>query len=238
MPEKKTAIITGAGGGIGSGLVKGFLKEGYNVVGTSLKASRSIKPSPHLVVVDGDIGKEETAHKAFEAAISQFGSVDVLVNNAGIYFVKPFTDYTAKDFNALISTNLFGFFYITQIVVRQMLKQSSGCVVNITAALADHPIAGANASVAMITKGGLNAVTRHLAMEYAKQGIRFNAIAPGVVDTPLHKDGSKDSLKALQPMGSMAEVSDIVDAVLYTVRARQVTGEILYVDGGAHIGRW
>jgi NAD(P)-dependent dehydrogenase (short-subunit alcohol dehydrogenase family) len=238
MSNKKTAVVTGAGGGIGLGLVDAFLKEGYNVVGTSLNASQSLTPSPHLAIVDGDIGNEETAAKAVEAAVSQFGSLDVLVNNAGIFFAKPFTDFTAKDFSALISTNLFGFFYITQLAVKQMLKQKSGSVVTITASLADHPIAGVHASVPMITKGGLNSVTRQLAMEYAKQGIRFNAVAPGVVDTPLHKDGHKDSLKALQPMGSISEVKDITDAVLYLVQARQVTGEILQVNGGAHLGRW
>jgi NAD(P)-dependent dehydrogenase (short-subunit alcohol dehydrogenase family) len=144
-------------------------------------------PHRDLALVDGDIGKEETTAKAVEAAITQFGTIDVLVNNAGIYCVKPFTDFTAKDFNALVSTNLVGFLYITQLAVKQMLKQKSGSVVTITGSLADHAIAGVNASVSTITKGGLNSVTRSLAVEYAKQGIRFNAVAPGVVDTPLHK---------------------------------------------------
>jgi NAD(P)-dependent dehydrogenase (short-subunit alcohol dehydrogenase family) len=238
MPNRKTAIVTGAAGGIGAGLVEAFLKEGYNVVGTSLNASQGLAASPSLVLVDGDIGKQETAAKAAEAAITHFGTIDVLVNNAGIFYVKPFTDFTANDFNALVSTNLFGFIYITQLAVKHMLKQKSGSVVTITGALADNPIAGVNASVSMITKGGLNTVTRQLAIEYAKDGIRFNAVAPGTVDTPLHKDDPKESLKNLQPMGQIVTVRDVVDAVLYLVGARQVTGEVLHVDGGAHAGRW
>jgi NAD(P)-dependent dehydrogenase (short-subunit alcohol dehydrogenase family) len=238
MSDKKTAIVTGAQGGIGSGLVEAFLKEGYNVVATSRNVSQSLTASPSLVLVGGDIGKQETAAKAVEAAIKHFGTIDVLVNNAGIFYVKPFTDFTTEDFNALVSTNLLGFLYITQLTVKQMLKQKSGNVVSITAALADLPIAGVNASVSMITKGGLNTVIRSLAIEYAKEGIRFNAVAPGVVDTPLHKDDPRDYLRTLQPMGKIADVKDVVDAVLYLVQAGQVTGEVLHVDGGAHAGRW
>src|SRR5262249_52377824 len=156
--------------GIGAGLVEAFQKEGYNVVGTSRNASQSLTASPSLVLVDGDIGKQETAAKAVEAAIKHFGTIDVLVNNAGIFYTKPLTDFTTEDFNALASTNLLGFLFITQLAVRQMLKQKSGSIVSITAALADHPIAGVNAAVPMITKGGLNAVTRSLAIEYAREG--------------------------------------------------------------------
>ncbi len=238
MSDKQTAIVTGAGQGIGAGLVEAFMKEGYNVVATSLNVSQSLTASPSLVLVGGDIGKQETAAKVVEAAIKHFGTIDVLVNNAGIFYVRPFTDFTTEDFNALVSTNLLGFLYITQLTVKQMLKQKSGNVVCITAALADQPIAGVNASVSMITKGGLNSVIRSLAIEYAKEGIRFNAVAPGVVDTPLHKDDPKDSLKTLQPMGKIADVKDVVDAVLYLAQAGQVTGEVLHVDGGAHAGRW
>lgn len=237
MSDEKTAIVTGASGGIGMGLVDGFLKTGYNVVGTSIRTQSSAS-SPSLVLVDGDIGKQETAAKVVEAALEHFGSVDVLVNNAGILRVKPFIDFTADDFEALVSTNLLGFFYITQCSVKQMLKQKSGNVVNITAALADQPVAGVNASVSMITKGGLNAVVRSLAIEYAKEGIRFNAVAPGVVDTPLHKDAPKESLTARQPMKTITTVKDVVDAVLYLAGADQVTGEIIHVDGGSHAGRW
>jgi len=218
--------------------VEGFLKAGYNVVATSLQVSHSLTASASLVLVDGDIRKQETAAKAVEAAIQHFGTIDVLVNNAGIFRVKPFTDFTTEDFEALASTNLLGFLYITQLTVKQMLKQKSGNVVSITAALADNPIAGVNASVSMITKGGLNAVTRSLAIEYAKEGIRFNAVAPGVVDTGLHKNDPQDALRALQPMGQIGSVKDIVDAVLYLAEAVQVTGEVLHVDGGAHVGRW
>ena len=238
MSEKKTAIVTGARQGIGAGLVEGFLKQGYNVVATSLHASQSLSASASLVVVDGDIGKQETAAKAVEAAITRFGSIDVLVNNAGIFRTKPFTDFTTEDFNALASTNLLGFLYITQLTVKQMLKQESGNVVTISASLVDQPFAGEKASVSMMTKGGLNAVTRSLAIEYAKEGIRFNAVAPGVVDTPMHKDDPQEHLRTLQPMGKIATIKDIVDAVLYLSQADQITGEILHVDGGAHAGRW
>ena len=236
MPGKKTAVITGASGGIGAGLVEGFLREGYNVVATSREANRKLTTSGSLVVLDGDIGKQQTAAYAVEAAINNFGTIDVLVNNAGIFLTKPFTDFTTEDFDGLVSTNLLGFFYITQRTVKEMLKQKSGCVVSITAALADRPIAGENGSVSMITKGGLNSVTRNLAIEYAKDGIRFNAVAPGEVDTPMHSNDPKDSPS--QPMVKKATVKDIVDAVLYLVQAGHVSGEILHVDGALPARRW
>jgi len=238
MPDQKTAIITGASRGIGAGLVGAFLKQGYNVVATSRNVSQQLTASTALVLIDGDIGKPDTAAKVVEAAIKNFGSIDILVTNAGIFFTKPFTEFSTADFNALVSTNLLGFLYITQLTVKRMLKQKSGSVVSITAALADQPILGINASVPMITKGGLNSIIRSLAIEYAKQGIRFNAVAPGVVDTPMHKDDPKEFLKQLQPMGAIADIQDVVDAVLYLVRAGQVTGEVLHVDGGVHAGRW
>jgi len=236
MPGKKTAIVTGASGGIGAGLVEGFLGEGYNVVATSRDANQKLTASGSLVLLNGDIGKQQTAADAVEAAISNFGTIDVLVNNAGIFLTKPFTDFTTEDFNALVSTNLLGFLYITQRVVKEMLKQKSGCVVSITAALADRPIAGENGSVSMITKGGLNSATQNLAIEYAKDGIRFNAVAPGVVDTPMHRNDPKDSM--LQPIMNKATVKDIVDAVLYLVQAGHVSGEILHVDGAAPARHW
>jgi NAD(P)-dependent dehydrogenase (short-subunit alcohol dehydrogenase family) len=238
MSGKKTAIITGASQGIGAGLVEGFVKRGYNVVATARHTNQLLTASPSLILVDGDIGKQETATKTVEAAITHFGTVDVLVNNAGIFRTKPFTEFTTEDFNALVSTNLLGFLYMTQLTVKQMLKQKSGSVVTISASLVDQPFIGEKASVSMITKGGLNAVTRSLAIEYAKEGIRFNAVAPGVVDSPLHKDEPKDALGASQPMGKIVEIKDIVEAVLYLAEAGQVTGEILHVDGGAHAGRW
>ncbi len=230
MSGKKTAIITGASGGIGGGLVEGFLGEGYSVVATSRNTHRTLIPSSSLVLVDGDIGKQQTATSVVEAAINNFGAIDVLVNNAGIFLKKPFTDFTTEDFDALVSTNLLGFFYITQRTVKQMLKQKSGCVVSITAALADRPIDGVNGSISMITKGGLNSATQNLAVEYARDGIRFNAVAPGEVDTPLHSNDSADAKRAT--------VKDIVDAVLYLARAVDVSGEILHVDGAAPARRW
>ena len=238
MPDKKTAIVTGAEQGIGAGLVERFLEEGYNVVGTSLHTGQPSSASSRLISVEGDISKQETAAKTVEAAIKNFGTIDVLVNNAGIFIIKPFTEFTAEDFNALASVNLLGFMHITQLAVKQMLKQKSGNVVTITGALADNPIAGVNASVAMITKGGLNTITRHLAIEYAKEGIRFNAVAPGVVDTPLHRNDPQEQLRTQQPMGKIASIKDIADAVLYLAQAAQVTGEVIHVDGGAHSGRW
>jgi len=238
MADKKTAIVTGASGGIGAGLVEAFLREGYNVVATSLNFGQTLATSPSLVLVEGDIGKQETAAKVVEAAIQNFATIDVLVNNAGIFLTKPFLDFTTDDVQALVSTNLLGFLYVTQASVKQMLKQKSGNVVTITAALADQPIAGENASVSMITKGGLNTVTRSLAIEYAKGGIRFNAVAPGMVETPMHRGITKEILAARQALDTVTEVKDIVDAVLYLVRAGQVTGEVIHVDGGSHAGHW
>jgi NAD(P)-dependent dehydrogenase (short-subunit alcohol dehydrogenase family) len=236
MSDKKTAIITGASGGIGAGLVDGFLREDYNVVATSREANRRLTTSGSLVVLDGEIGKQQTAANAVEAAINNFGTIDVLVNNAGIFLTKSFTDFTPEDFDALVSTNLLGFFYITQLTVKEMLKQKSGCVVSITAALADRPIAGENGSISMITKGGLNSATMNLATEYAKDGIRFNAVAPGVVDTPMHRNDPNDS--TLQPAMKKATVKDVVDAVLFLAQAGHVSGEILHVDGAAPVRRW
>jgi NAD(P)-dependent dehydrogenase (short-subunit alcohol dehydrogenase family) len=236
MSGKRTAIITGASGGIGAGLVEGFLGKGYKVVATSRQATRKLTASGGLVLVDGDIGEQQTAAQVVEAAINNFGTIDVLVNNAGIFLKKPFTDFTAEDFDALVSTNLLGFFYITQRTVKEMLKQKSGCVVSITAALADRPIAEENGSVSMITKGGLNSATQNLAIEYAKDGIRFNAVAPGVVDTAMHRNDPNES--TLQPTMKKATVKDVVDAVLYLAQASHVSGEILYVDGAAPARRW
>jgi NAD(P)-dependent dehydrogenase (short-subunit alcohol dehydrogenase family) len=237
----KTVIVTGGSQGIGSGAVQAFLDRDYNVVATSRNATRSkdLPLSPKLTLVDGDIGEATTSTRVAEIAMSTFGSIDALVNNAGIFFMKPFIDYTAEDFTRLVSTNLGGFIYMTQLAIKQMLAQKSGgSIVSITASLADNPIAGVNASIPMITKGGINAITRSLAIEYAKDGIRVNAVAPGVVDTPLHRNNPKDFLKKLSPMGSISNVQEIVDAVIYLTEAPHVTGEVLHVDGGAHIGKW
>jgi NAD(P)-dependent dehydrogenase (short-subunit alcohol dehydrogenase family) len=174
-----------------------------------------------------------------QTAISKFGSIDHVVNNAGIFAAKPFTDYTVDEFRSFVSTNLEGFIFITQLAVKQMLSQGTGgSVTTITTSLAEHPIAGVPASIPMITKGGLDAITRSLAIEYAKNDIRFNAVAPGQVDTPLHKNSQKQFLKTLSPMGTISDAKDIAEAVVYLTEARHVTGEVLHVDGGAHVGRW
>jgi len=239
--KQKTVIVTGASQGIGAGVVQAFLSRGYNVVGTSRNATKSkeFSASDHLALIDGDIGQFDTAQKVAELAIKKFGSIDAVVANAGIFFVKPFTDYTADDFKALVSTNLEGFIYITQLAVKQMLAQKSGgSIVSITTSLVENPIAGIPVSLPMITKGGLEAALRNLASEYAKEHIRFNAVAPGAVDTPLHANDPKDFLKTLSPMSTISTVEDIASAVVYLTEARQITGEVLHVDGGAHSGKW
>lgn len=237
----KTAIVTGASQGIGAGIVKAFIERGYNVVATARKMTQSteVTASDRIALVDGDIGSPATAAKIVETALSRFNSIGVLVNNAGIFFTKAFTDYSAGDIKSLMSTNVEGFLYVTQLVVKQMLAQKSGgSILTITAALARNPIRGVTAAVPMITKGGLETVTQHLAMEYAKDGIRVNAVAPGVVSTPLHRDTPKDVMESLSPMGRPSTVKEITDAVMYLIDATTVTGNILYVDGGAHFGRW
>src|SRR5436189_1998488 len=239
--HRKTVIVTRASQGIGAGVVKAFLARGCNVVGTARSATKSkeLSPSDHLALVDGDIGQFETAQKVAEVAMDRFGSIDAVVANAGIFIVKPFTDYTADDFRALVSTNLAGFIYITQLAVKQMQAQKTGgSIVSITAALVDNPIAGEPASLSMITKGGVAAGLRSLALEYAKEHIRFNAVAPGIVATSLQTDNSKEYLESRSPMGTVSTVEDIAGAVLYLTEARQITGEVLHVDGGAHIGKW
>ncbi len=239
--QRKTAIVTGASQGIGAAIANLFLDRGYNVVATSrtISSRNDLQRSDHLALVDGDIGLAATAEAVVATAVKRFGSVDALVNNAGIFFTKPFIEYTPEDFQKLSATNLDGFIHLTQRVVRQMLaQQTGGSVVSITATIADHPLAVFTASVPMITKGGINAISRSLAMEYAKQGIRVNVVAPGVVDTPLLKDAPKDFLRTLSPLGSIGASNDIAEAVFYLTQARQVTGEVLHVDGGMHLGRW
>jgi NAD(P)-dependent dehydrogenase (short-subunit alcohol dehydrogenase family) len=239
--RRKTAIVTGASQGIGAGIVKEFVERGFNVVANSRKVTQStqVAASDRVALVDGNIAEPATAAKIVETALSRFKSIDALVNNAGIFFTKPFTDYTVEDFKSLVSTNLEGFLYVSQLSIKQMLAQKTGgSIVTITAALARNPIRGVMATVPMITKGGLETITQHLAMEYAKDGIRVNAVAPGVVDTPMHTDDPKDFLKTLQPMGQISDVKDIVDAIVYLTEAHQVTGEVLHVDGGAHVGKW
>ena len=240
MGNAKTVIVTGASQGIGAAIAHAFLDRGYNVVASSRSMTKSgFTPSSNLALVDGAIGDSSTAERVAQAALSKFGSIHHLVNNAGIYAAKPFTEYTVDDLRGFVSTNLDGFVFMTQIVVKQMLSQGvGGSVTTITAALADNPIVGAPSSVPMITKGGLNAITISLAIEYAKQHIRFNAVAPGVVNSPLHDANPKDFLKTLSPMGTISDAQDVADAVVYLAEARYVTGEVLHVDGGAHVGRW
>lgn len=241
MASKGTTIVTGASQGIGAGVVQAFLERGYNVVANSrhITSAGTFPAREELALVDGNIGESAVAEKIVETAIKRFGSVDVLVNNAGIFFAKPFPAFSAADFEALSTVNLKGFLYVTQGSVKQMLAQNSGgSVVTITSSQVVNPIAGGQGSVPMITKGGLEAITRSLGSEYAKEHIRFNAVAPGIVDTPMHANNSKDFLKTLSPMGTICSVKDIVDAVVYLTEARNVTGEVLHVDGGAHQGRW
>jgi NAD(P)-dependent dehydrogenase (short-subunit alcohol dehydrogenase family) len=237
----KTIIVTGGSQGIGAGLVTTFLDRGYKVVANSrnITKSKMFSASDRLALVDGSVAEVATATKIVEVAKEKFGTIDALVNNAGIYFAKNFTDYTIDDLRSLVSVNIEGFLFITQLSIKQMLAQKTGgSIVNITTTLAGHPIAGINSAVPMITKGGLEAVTRSLAMEYATHGIRVNAVAPGIVDTPMQKDNPKDFLRTLQPMGQISSVKDIVDAIVYLTEAGQVTGEVLHVDGGAHVGKW
>jgi NAD(P)-dependent dehydrogenase (short-subunit alcohol dehydrogenase family) len=239
--QRKTVIVTGASQGIGAGVANLFLERGYNVVANSRNISKrnELQRSDNLALVDGDIALPATVEKIVKVAIERFGSIDALVNNAGIFSSKPFTDYTAEDFRALSSTNLDGFIHITQAVIKHLLEQRShGSVVSITASIADHPLAALSASVPMITKGGINAITRSLALEYAKQGIRVNAVAPGVVATPLLASVPEDFLRSLSPMGQIGASQDIAEAVFYLTEARQVTGEVLHVDGGSHVGKW
>jgi NAD(P)-dependent dehydrogenase (short-subunit alcohol dehydrogenase family) len=240
MKTPKTVIVTGASQGIGANLVKTFVVRGYQVVATARNMQKSgFQMSNQLALVDGDIGEASTARSIFETAVEKFGGVDILVNNAGIFFTKPFTDYTIDDFRKLISTNLDGFIHLSQLVVGEMLKQQKGgSVVSITTSLAEHPIAGVTASVPMITKGGIEAISKNLALEYAREGIRFNCVAPGIVDTPMHQDDPEDFLRTLSPMGSISDAQEIVDAVVFLAEAPHITGEVLHVDGGAHLGKW
>lgn len=241
MSTSKTIVITGASQGIGAGLVNTFAGRGYNVVATSRSVSRSseIPASDKVARVDGDIADPATARKVAETALSRFGRIDALVNNAGIFFAKPFVDYTIDDYRKLAATNVEGFFHLTQLVVRQLVAQKSGgSIVSITTPLVSHPIAGLPVSVAMITKGGIEAASKNIAMEYARDGIRVNTVAPGVVDTPLHKDNPKDFLKTLSPLNSISSAQEIVDAVVFLTEAPRITGEVLHVDGGAHLGKW
>lgn len=236
----KTAIVTGASSGIGLGITKALLERGYGVVANSrrISASGALAASDRLALVEGDIAREETGQRLTDTAVRRFGSVDLLVNNAGIFIPRPFTDYTADDFQRLLATNLAGFFHATQPAVAQMKRQQSGHIVTITTSLADQPLAAVPAALPILTKGGLNAITRALAIEYAPQNIRANAIGAGLIDTPMHQPEMHDTLKTLHPIQRLGTVEEIAEAVLYLTEATFVTGEVLHVDGGAHAGRW
>jgi NAD(P)-dependent dehydrogenase (short-subunit alcohol dehydrogenase family) len=232
--EQKVAVITGASQGIGAGLVKAYRDRNYRVVATS----RSIKQSgdKDIVAVPGDIGDPATAERVVKEAMSRFGRIDTLVNNAGIFIAKPFTEYTAEDFASKIATNLAGFFHITQRVAAEMLKQGSGHIVSITTSLVDNPTARVPTVLANLTKGGINSATKALAIEYASRGIRVNAVSPGVIRTPMHPAETHEFLAGLHPVKHMGDIRDIVEAVLYLESAGFVTGEILHVDGGQSAG--
>ena len=233
--SKKVAVITGASQGIGAGLVDGYRKEGYAVVATS----RSIAPSqdPELVTIQGDIADPATAERVIAAATDRFGSIDTLVNNAGVFIAKPFTDYTQQDYDAVTGVNLSGFFHITQLAIEQMLPQGHGHIVQITTSLADHASSAVTSVLASLTKGGLQSATKALAIEYADRGIRSNAVALGIINTPMHPAEYHETLAAMHPLGRMGAVGDVVDGVLYLERSSFVTGEILHVDGGQSAGR-
>ena len=232
--SRKVAVITGASQGIGAGLVEAYLDKGYRVVATS----RSVKANgnPDLLAIAGDIGDPATGPRVIEEAIRQFGRIDTLVNNAGVFVASPFTAYTAEQYGDVVATNLDGFFHITQAAVETMERQGFGHVVSITTTLVDHPTSKVPSVLASLTKGGIAAATRSLAVEYATRGIRVNAVSPGIIKTPMHAPENPEFLAGLHPVNRLGEISDIVDAVLYLEGAPFVTGEILHVDGGQVAG--
>jgi NAD(P)-dependent dehydrogenase (short-subunit alcohol dehydrogenase family) len=233
--DRKVAIVTGASQGIGAGVVEAYRGLGYAVVANSRTIERGA--DPNVIAVAGDIGDRAVAQEVVRTATEHFGRIDTLINNAGIFIGKPFTEYTVEDFERALHVNLAGFFHVTQLVVRQMLEQRSGHIVQITTALVDQPIAGAPSGLAGLTKGGLAAVTRGLAIEYADRGLRVNAVAPGIIRTPMHAPETLGALGKLHPIGRLGEIDDVVKAILYLEQAPFVTGEILNVDGGQHAGR-
>src|SRR6516225_8027923 len=232
--EQKVAVITGASGGIGAALVSAYRDRNYPVIATA----RSMEPliGNDVVVVAGDIADRKTAERAISEGMARFGRIDTLVNNAGIFIAKPFTQYTEADYAAILGVNLAGFFHITQLAIAEMEKRGSGHIVQITTSLVDHAIAGVPSVLASLTKGGLNGATKSLAIEYAKRGIRVNAVAPGIIKTPMHPVEAHAQLGALHPIGRVGEISDIVEATLYLESAGFVTGEIHHVDGGQSAG--
>ncbi|TCK33385.1 NAD(P)-dependent dehydrogenase (short-subunit alcohol dehydrogenase family) [Paraburkholderia sp. BL8N3] len=233
--SQKVVVVTGASKGIGAEVVKAFRKLDYRIVATA----RSIKSSddPNILSVAGDIGERATAQRVISEAIARFGRIDTLVNNAGIYIGKPFTEHTAEDYAAVMNVNMAGFYHITQLAVTEMEKQSGGHVVSVTASIVDVARSGSYSVLAALTKGGLNAATKSLAIEYAKKGIRVNAVAPGIIKSPMHAPETHEAMGAFHPLGRMGEMSDIADAILFLDSAPFITGEILHVDGGQSAGR-
>jgi len=231
---KKVAIVTGASQGIGEGVAAAYVRAGYSIVATS----RSIRPSgdPDVLAVPGDIAEPETAQRVVDQALDRFGRIDTLINNAGIFIGKPFTDYTLDEYTAVTAVNLTGFFHITQRALRQMVDQGAGHIINVTTSLIDHAMSAIPSALASLTKGGLDAVTRALAIEYAERGVRVNAVSLGVIKTPMHDPATYDGAAAVHPLGRMGEISDVVDGILYLERATFVTGETLHIDGGQAAG--
>lgn len=234
--EQKVVIVTGASQGIGAGLVQGFRDAGYRVVANS--RSIASRAGDDVVAVGGDVGDPATGRALVDAAVERFGRIDTLVNNAGIFISKPFTEYTAADYAAMVNVNFAGFFHVTQAAAARMLDQGHGHIVTITTTLVDQPMMAVPSGLPAMTKGGLDAATRSLAIEYARRGVRVNAVAPGIIRTPMHPPEAHEFLSGLQPTGRLGEVEDIVRAVLYLDGAGFITGETLHVDGGAHAGRW
>jgi NAD(P)-dependent dehydrogenase (short-subunit alcohol dehydrogenase family) len=234
MAKEKVAVITGASHGIGASLVSAYSEAGYNVVANSRSIGASTNPS--IVNIAGDIGKPDTADRIMNEGVARFGRLDALVNNAGIFISKRFTEYTQADYDAMLSTNIAGFFYLTQRAVRMMERQGSGHIVNVTTTAAEQPINGSPALLASLTKGGLNAATKALAIEYAQRGIRVNAVSLGIIKT--QGPDSYAGLESLEPLGRLGEIDDVVSAVMYLERAEFVTGEISHVDGGQSAGQW
>lgn len=232
--QNKVAIVTGASQGIGAGVVQAFRDRGYRVIANS----RSIKPSndPDILAIAGDISERAVAERIVAEGLAKFGRIDTLVNNAGIFVAKPFTQYTAEDYANVLAVNVAGFFHITQLAIAEMEKQGSGHVVSVTTSLVDHAIDGVPSVLASLSKGGLNAATKSLAIEYAKRGIRVNAVSPGIIKTPLHAPETHEWLAALHPVARMGEIGDVVQAIVYLESAGFTTGEILHVDGGQSAG--
>jgi len=238
--QSKVAIVTGASSGIGLEAVKRLVANGYRVVANArrLRSAMTLLETTDVKLVDGDISHPETARQVVSTAVHEFGRIDLLLNNAGVFIPNPFSDYTAEDVSHAIGTNLLGFFYVSQLAVSQMRIQKSGHVVAVTTSLVSQPVEFLSASLANLTKGGLESVTRALAIEFAKDGIRFNAIAPGVVNTPMHRPQAHDFLKQLSPMKRLAEVGEVADLLLYLESAEFLNGEVVHLDGGAHAGKW